>query len=189
MSRSSRSPLSYEYALLGFLSNRPMHAYEIHRRLRKASGLRLIWTVKQGQLYALLARLEEEGYIASAMEPQDGRPPRKMLSLTAEGEAAFQRWMVEPVRRPRQFRQELLAKLFFANNNGPETLGALLAAQRDASRALLADLQRQIDAVPHDRLYEQQVYRLRVVQTEAHLRWLEECEEAMLVISAAAAST
>ncbi|MCB0201590.1 MAG: PadR family transcriptional regulator, partial [Anaerolineae bacterium] len=137
----------------------------------------------------LLARLEEEGYIASAMEPQDGRPPRKMLSLTAEGEAAFQRWMVEPVRRPRQFRQELLAKLFFANNNGPETLGALLAAQRDASRALLADLQRQIDAVPHDRLYEQLVYRLRVVQTEAHLRWLEECEEAMLVISAAAAST
>ena len=55
--------------------------------------------------------------------------------------------------------------------------------------ALLADLQRQIDAVPHDRLYEQLVYRLRVVQTEAHLRWLEECEEAMLVISAAAAST
>ena len=123
------------------------------------------------------------------MEPQDGRPPRKMLSLTAEGEAAFQRWMVEPVRRPRQFRQEFLAKLFFANNNGPETLGALLVAQRDASRALLADLQRQIDAVPHDRLYEQLVYRLRVVQTEAHLRWLEECEEAMLVISAAAAST
>ncbi len=54
MTRQSRSPLSYEYALLGFLSNRPMHAYEIHRRLRKASGLRLIWNVKQGQLYALL---------------------------------------------------------------------------------------------------------------------------------------
>ncbi|MEZ4767576.1 MAG: PadR family transcriptional regulator [Caldilineales bacterium] len=187
MTRSS-SPLSYEYALLGFLSNRPMHAYEIHRRLRKASGLRLIWTVKQGQLYALLARLEDEGYIVSTLEPQDGRPPRKMLSLTAAGEAAFARWMVEPVRRPRQFRQEFLAKLFFANNSGPGTLSTLLAAQRDASRALLDDLQRQIDAVPRDRLYERQVYRLRAVQTEAHLQWLDECEQALLAADAVVAN-
>ena len=188
MTRQTRSPLSYEYALLGFLSNRPMHAYEIHRRLRKASGLRLIWTVKQGQLYALLARLEDEGYIASTLEPQEGRPPRKMLCLTSEGEAAFQRWMVEPVSRPRQFRQEFLAKLFFANNNGPEPLRALMAAQRAASRALLDDLQRQIEAVPRDRLYEQQVYRLRAVQTEAHLQWLDECEQALLAADGAVAS-
>lgn len=188
MTRQSRSSLSYEYALLGFLSNRPMHAYEIHRRLRKASGLRLIWTVKQGQLYALLARLEDEGYIASTLEPQEGRPPRKMLCLTAVGEAAFRRWMVEPVSRPRQFRQEFLAKLFFANNNGPEPLCALLAAQRDASRALLEELQRQVDAVPHDRPYEGQVYRLRAVQTEAHLQWLDECEQALLAAESAAAS-
>ena len=176
MTRQSRSPLSYEYALLGFLSNRPMHAYEIHQRLRKASGLRLIWTVKQGQLYALLARLEDEGYIASTLEPQEGRPPRKMLSLTCEGEVAFARWMVEPVQRPRQFRQEFLAKLFFASKAGAATLCTLLECQRDASRLLLDDLQRQVDAVPHDRPYERQVYRLRAVQTEAHLRWLDECE-------------
>ena len=179
MTRQSRSPLSYEYALLGFLSNRPMHAYEIHQRLRKAGGLRLIWTVKQGQLYALLARLEDEGYIVSTLEPQEGRPPRKMLSLTCEGETAFARWMVEPVQRPRQFRQEFLAKLFFASKAGAETLRTLTAGQRDASSLLLDDLQRQVDAVPNDRPYERQVYRLRAVQTEAHLVWLDECEQAL----------
>ena len=186
MTRQSRSPLSYEYALLGFLSNRPMHAYEIHQRLRKAGGLRLIWTVKQGQLYALLARMEEEGYIASMLEPQEGRPPRKMLCLTAEGEEAFQRWMVEPVQRPRQFRQEFLAKLFFASQSGPEALRLLLDRQRAASRALLDDLVRQVESVPSERLYERQVYRLRVIQTEAHLQWLGECEDAYLVLPTAA---
>lgn len=177
MTRQSRSPLTFEYALLGFLSNQPMHAYEIHRRLRKASGLRLIWTVKQGQLYALLARLEDDGYIASTLEPQEGRPPRKMLSLTAAGEEAFCRWTTEPVRRPRQFRQEFLAKLFFATQRGPDALRLLLDRQRSASRVLLEDLGRQVDAVAPDRTYERQVYRLRVVQTEAHLRWLDECEQ------------
>lgn len=179
MTRQSRSPLSYEYALLGFLSSRPMHAYEIHQRLRNASELRLIWTVKQGQLYALLARMEDEGYIASTLEPQEGRPPRKMLSLTCEGEAAFARWMVEPVRRPRQFRQEFLAKLFFASKSGPEPLRTLIEGQRDATRLLRDDLQRQVEAVPGDRPYERQVYRLRAVQTEAHLEWLDECERAL----------
>ncbi len=180
MTRQSRLPLSHEYALLGFLSHRPMHAYEIHRRLRQASGLRLIWTVKQGQLYALLARLEDEGAIASTLEPQEGHPPRKMLSLTSQGEAVFQRWLVEPVRRPRQFRQEFLAKLYFASQSGPETLLLLLERQRAASHALLDDLQSQVDAVPPDRLYERQVYRLRAVQTEAHLQWLDECELMLL---------
>ena len=100
----------------------------------------------------------------------------KMLSLTCEGEAAFARWMVEPVQRPRQFRQEFLAKLFFASKAGAETLRTLLACQRDASSLLMDDLQRQVDAVPNDRPYDRQVYRLRAVQTEAHLRWLDECE-------------
>lgn len=87
--------------------------------------------------------------------------------------------MVEPVRRPRQFRQEFLAKLFFASKSGPEPLRTLIKGQRDATRLLRDDLQRQVEAVPGDRPYERQVYRLRAVQTEAHLEWLDECERAL----------
>jgi DNA-binding PadR family transcriptional regulator len=128
----------------------------------------------------LLARLEGEGLIASSLEPQEGHPPRKMLRLTSKGEAALRRWMVEPVQRPRQFRQEFLAKLLFAHQSGPGALLLLLDRQRTASRALLEEIHRQIDTLPPDRLYERQVYRLRFVQTEAHLQWLDECERMLL---------
>ncbi len=42
-----------------------------------------------GTLYPMLARLQQEGLVASEWEPQrqdaDGRPPRKYYRLTAEG--------------------------------------------------------------------------------------------------------
>lgn len=180
MSRQTRSVLSHEYALLGFLNDQPAHAYQIYQRLRKASDLRLIWTIKQGQLYALLARLEEEGFIAASVEPQEGRPPRKMLSLTPAGEAFYRSWMISPVHRPRQFRQEFLAKLYCASQSGPPALRALLDAQRSAADAMAQDLAAQIAAAPDDRPYERLVYRLRLVQTEAHLRWLDECRQTLL---------
>jgi DNA-binding PadR family transcriptional regulator len=153
--------------------------------LREASALRLIWTVKQGQLYALLGRLEEEGYLNGSLEPQDSRPPRKMLSLTDAGEAFYKRWMIEPVHRPRQFRQELLAKLFCARQAGPDTLHLLLDRQRVASRVLLEELQAQVSAA-HERPYEALVYRLRALQTEAHLAWLDECEQSLIESASAA---
>src|SRR3712207_428899 len=114
MSPMVKLPLTLEHALLGFLWQRPMHAYEIHQMLKEARALGLIWHLKQSQLYALLARLEEEGYITSITEPQGTRPPRRVMHLTSQGREAFQRWLVEPVAHGRDFRQEFLAKLFFA---------------------------------------------------------------------------
>jgi DNA-binding PadR family transcriptional regulator len=179
MSRITKSPLTYELALLGFLRQGPVHAYEIHRRLRKTSGLRLIWTVKQSQLYALLARLEEEGYVVATVEPQEGRPPRKVLRLTQQGEAAYWRWLSSPVRRPRQFRQEFLARLYWAVEEGPEVVAELVAQQRAACRALVAELQAQAEVVAGETPYEGLVYRLRLAQTQAHLAWLDEVAEAL----------
>ena len=85
MSPMVKTPLSMEHALLGFVRQRPLHAYEIHQTLAQAEALGLVWHLKQGQTYALLARLEEAGYLAATIEPQDLRPPRKVLHLTPAG--------------------------------------------------------------------------------------------------------
>lgn len=179
MSRITKVPLTHELALLGFLRRGPVHAYEMHRQLRRTSGLRLIWTVKQSQLYALLARLEEEGYVAATVEPQEGRPPRKVLHLTEQGEEAYWQWLRSPVRRPRQFRQEFLARLYWALAEGPAVVAELVAQQRAACKALVVELQAQAEVVAGGTAYEGLVYRLRLAQTEAHLAWLDEVAEAL----------
>lgn len=170
-----RLPLGLEHALLGFVHERPMHAYEIYRQLGQARALGLVWHLKQSQLYALLARLEAAGYVDSATEPGEDAPPRKVLRLTPAGRDAFARWLVAPVAHGRDFRLEFLAKLFFADRHGPETVDELIAAQRQTCRAGLADLRAQLETAGVERPYDALVLRFRIGQLEAILGWLDIC--------------
>lgn len=164
-----------EYALLGVLRDHSMHAYEMHLQLLRAEQLGLVWHLKQGNLYALLAKLEAEGYLASTTEAQGTRPPRKRLQLTPRGASDFAAWLATPVEHGRDFRQEFLAKLYFATHDGPATAHQLVTRQRDACLGWLDDLQAQGESLSADRPFEQLVLRFRVGQIEATLRWLEEC--------------
>jgi DNA-binding PadR family transcriptional regulator len=167
-----KAPLTLELALLGFLTAGPMHAYEMHQRLRETDGLALIWRIKLSRLYALLARLEAEGYITAATSVQTARPPRHMLSLTAMGRAVFAEWLTTPVTRLRQLRQVFLAKLYFAMQAGPEAAATLIAGQRRACAVMLEDANRQ--AATATTSYTRRVYRFRAEQAAAALVWLDE---------------
>jgi PadR family transcriptional regulator, regulatory protein AphA len=164
-----------EHALLGLLREHPMHAYEMHLQLLRTEQLGLVWHLKQGNLYALLAKLEAEGYLASTTEAQGTRPPRKRLHLTPRGETSFAAWLATPVEHGRDFRQEFLAKLYFATHDEPATVHELLARQRDACLGWLDELQAQAETLSAGRPFEQLVVRFRVGQIDATLRWLEEC--------------
>jgi PadR family transcriptional regulator, regulatory protein AphA len=172
-------PLGLEHALLGLVRHQPMHAYEMHQQLLHAEALGLVWHLKQGHLYALLARLEAAGYLAGVTEPQGTRPPRKILHLTPAGEAAFARWLQRPVAHGRDFRLEFLAKLYFAAEEGPTTVRRLIATQRTACQVWLDDVHAQAQTIGADRPYDRLVLRFRIGQIEAILPWLDECEEAL----------
>ncbi|HEU4329137.1 MAG TPA: PadR family transcriptional regulator [Roseiflexaceae bacterium] len=169
-------PLALEHALLGFLRERPMHAYEMHQRLRRADVLGRVWRLKQSQLYALLARLEEAGYISGTLEEQEARPARRVLHLTEAGQAAFDRWLLAPVEHGRDFRIEFLAKLFFAQRDGPAAVATLLERQRAVCRRLLVELRDQLDQQGTP-VYERLVVEFRIGQVDAILRWLDICAE------------
>ncbi|MBA3946791.1 MAG: PadR family transcriptional regulator [Herpetosiphonaceae bacterium] len=175
-------PLTLEYALLGFLAQQPMHAYEIHQRLQETGELGLVWHLKQSQLYALLGRLEEAGNMTTVTEPQGTRPPRKMLHLTASGRAAFGRWLRTPVAHGRDFRQEFLAKLYFAQQNDAFTVVTLLAEQRTACQEWVAELHSQTATTSADQTYDWLVLQFRIGQIEAILVWLDTCELTLAVL-------
>lgn len=174
MSRVTSLPLTIEYALLGLLQKQPMHGYQLYQELTAPKGLWLIWRIKQGQLYALLSKLEEYGYLTATLELQDTRPPRKIFQLTASGQAVLQQWLTTPVARPRQMRQEFLAKLFFAQQAGSTATSALFAVQRTLCRAWQAQEQTTASTASG---FAQVVALFRLSQVDALLVWLDRCEE------------
>jgi DNA-binding PadR family transcriptional regulator len=160
-----------EYSLLGLLKDRPMHGYELYQELCRKSGLGLIWTVRQSQLYAILARLESRSLVASQIVDSGPRPARKVFHLTEEGTETLESWLPQPAGR-KDFRLDFCAKLLFARAAG--CASALVAAQKGECALWLAEMRSRGAACPElsmDRL----VYRYRVSQLESTAAWLDEC--------------
>ncbi len=168
-----------EVALLGFLVEGPRHGYAMYKELTNASDLWLVWRMKQGQFYALLTRLERLGMLSSFKSKEEtGRPPRKMYRLTSAGMAAFEQWVTTPVARGRQFRLDLLVKLYFAQQQGTENIDALLNEQQKACSDWLeeSDTAERKASQPYRRL----VHQYRAGQIRAMLSWIESCRKELL---------
>lgn len=172
-----KQPLTIEHTLLGFLRQQPMYGYEIHQRLLASAELGLVWNIKQSLLYALLARLEDEGYLTSTLEPQGARPPRKILHLTQAGAAAFAAWVSSPVEHARDFRVEFLAKLYFARSESRQVARELVERQRKVSGQRLAGLRRRAAALEAAPSFDWLVLRYRIGQLEAMIAWLDLCAD------------
>ncbi len=169
--------LSIEHALLGFLRQEPKHGYAIHQELSDAGSIGSAWRLPLSQLYTLLGKLENAGYLTTTTEPQENKPPRKLFHLTDQGEIAFLTWVQEPVRHGRSLRLEFLVKLYFARLEGAGMATSLLAAQRKKCQQWLVKEQAILDReAASGREYGRLVHQFRFGQIQAMLSWLEQCE-------------
>ncbi len=69
--------------ILGVLSERALHGYEISKQIKLKSKGSL--TLPENKLYPALHKLEEIGLITSEWVPQSGKPDRKVYSISPEG--------------------------------------------------------------------------------------------------------
>jgi len=76
---------SSEFALLGFLYDKPTHGYDLHKSITDPDGIGLIWNVKMSNLYAYLDKLDKKGFIHGTMQPGDAHPTRMEYQITEEG--------------------------------------------------------------------------------------------------------
>lgn len=162
-----------EYAVLGVLMEGSAHGYELQRRLTSTLGS--IWHIATSQLYSVLHRLVERGLLSMKVEPQQGRPPRKVYTITPQGEEAFGVWVATPVRHMRDVRVELLAKLYFLHRLAPEKTGPLIDQEVEFLERLRDRLSRRKDLPTDDQVLGRLALRFRLSQVESAIRWLGEC--------------
>jgi DNA-binding PadR family transcriptional regulator len=82
-----------ELAILGGLKEKPMHGYELKKRLTYLLGH--FWKISFGSLYPALKRLESKNAIEKAYTVKEKTRNRNVYRITPEGEDLFLRLLVE----------------------------------------------------------------------------------------------
>lgn len=168
--------LSMEYILLALLDQKSMHGYDLYQTLIKTTGIRKIWTIKLPLFYSYLEKLQGLGYIRAYPEEGETHLQRNRLELTAEGKSVLQSWLDVPVNRPRDFRQELLAKMIVARWHGKDQLVSLIDKQLAAIRAWNKDVE--FEQIPSEAWMDDWfVTTYKTFRLDSYAKWLETCKK------------
>jgi DNA-binding PadR family transcriptional regulator len=123
------------YVVLGITALRgPTTPYDLKRFIQLSIGH--FWPFPHTQLYAEPERLAQAGLLEETREETGRR--RRHYTITEAGREELDRWLVEPVEGPTEFRDLGLLKLFFSELTGDEEMIALAREQAAAHRAKLA---------------------------------------------------
>jgi len=101
-----------KYALLGFLNYSPATGYELKHFLDVSTSY--FWHAKQSQIYTTLKKMEENDLISSRFEPQEGRPNRRVYTISQTGKEELRKWLNKPLVNLEKRKERFLLKLFFS---------------------------------------------------------------------------
>jgi DNA-binding PadR family transcriptional regulator len=157
-------------AVMSYLSQQPMHPYELGRTLREHGDARSI-KFNHGSLYMVVGQLAKAGYVTELETSREGqRPERTVYALTDAGRAEFRDWLRELVAEPQQEYPHFVAALSLIAALPPSEVVPLLRRRLDLLQQEHAEIRGLIDTtlargVPELFLVEEE-YRLALVAAE-----------------------
>jgi DNA-binding PadR family transcriptional regulator len=157
-------------AVLSYLTQQPMHPYELGRTLRDHGDARSIHYT-HGSLYMVVQQLAKAGFVvAQETTREGGRPERTVYALTDAGRHELRDWLRELVEEPQHEYPQFVAALSLIAALPPgevvELLGrrlGRLAAQRAEIRDLI---DRTLAAGVHPVFLVEEDYRLALLDAE-----------------------
>lgn len=108
---------------LGILTLGDATGYEIRKQF-EAGPFAHFYDASYGSIYPALGRLLKDGLVDVTEHAQDGKPDKKVYSLTAEGREVFVKALGE-MPGPDKLRSETLIRFFFAEMMDPAQLGII----------------------------------------------------------------
>jgi DNA-binding PadR family transcriptional regulator len=161
------------YALLALLAEGEAHGYELLKRFNRRLGP--FWQPNIGQVYQLLHELERRG-LAARRDEAKGTRLRRLFRLTTRGERALATWLARRPGWPPPLRAEIFVRFLAAEREGTAALLAQLERQEVEYRRYLA-LVHEERAQPDASLTGRLAREAAVTHAEAQLRWLTRCRE------------
>lgn len=183
--------MALDHAIMISLAERPGTGYELGRQFSTSLGH--FWPASRQQIYRTLSRLHTAGMVTCEDVSQQGRPDKKVYTLSPAGEDALASWIAEPSEVP-TLRDELGVKLRGAEHGRLEDMLSDVRHHRTVHRGRL-DLYRgyaqtqfpdaEPDAAPGStaltgrRLHQYLVLRGGIRLEEGFVAWCDEVLDAL----------
>ncbi|WP_405490589.1 PadR family transcriptional regulator [Nocardia sp. NBC_00511] len=175
--------MALEHALLVSLTERASSGYDLARRFDKSIGF--FWNATHQQIYRVLKRMDEQGWVIPEAVVQEGRPDKKVYTVSDAGRAELVRWIAEPADLE-PMRNELGVKLRAASLGDVPALLTEVKRHRD-QHAHRLDLYRAFekkdypapDQLSGPKLHQYLVLRGGVRVEEGIVDWCEEVIDAL----------
>ena len=114
-----------EILILSSLRKGPMHGYELKRQVQRPTFTRL----GNSSLYPALRRFEQSGALTQHVEEQDGKPSRKVYTITEDGLAEFHELIATLPPELAVNEEEFLVRVGFFNEISRAQRLAILSAR------------------------------------------------------------
>ena len=133
--------MSLKYGLLGLLNYGSMTGYELDKAFNASLGF--FWQGQTSQIYRELSSMERSGWLRSERVVQDGKPNKKLYTITDEGKQALFKWLSDvdnAIADVQSIRSAFLMRVFFAGEIPKEQSISLIRAFRSQCEQALREL-------------------------------------------------
>lgn len=139
--------MSLSHALLGLISYKPSTGYEL--RTTFSESVQFFWNATLPQIYRTLNQMESQGWLTVEIEPQQGKPSKKVYSISDVGMKELTRWLMsKPEITPE--RNPLLLKVFFGRMIHPEALKKIISGCQQYHVKLLEQYEKEtVNVIQH----------------------------------------
>jgi DNA-binding PadR family transcriptional regulator len=177
------------HAILVSLREQSGSGYELARRFDRSIGY--FWAATHQQIYRTLKTMEDDGWVVVTPVVQQGRPDKKVYTVSDAGSAELARWISEPLSGRGSSvadnrTRDLAIKVRGAAYGDVDAVRAQAAALR-AERAELLDAYRGFEkrqfpdpsALTGSALHQYLVLRGGIRAEESAIDWLDEVTSAL----------
>jgi DNA-binding PadR family transcriptional regulator len=158
-------------AVLSYLSQGPMHPYQLSRTLRDNGDERSI-KFNHGSLYMVVRQLAKAGLIGEVETTRVGqRPERTVYALTDAGRRELRDWLCELVGEPQREYPQFVAALSLIGALPPDEVVELLRGRLRRLEDQRAEIRKLIDdalaAGVHPLFLVEEDYRLALLDADS----------------------
>lgn len=170
--------MSLKHVILVVLKKGPASGYDINQTF--GGHLGIFWSTSHQRVYRALATLTKDDWVSFEHQPQDGKPDKKVYTISAKGDEALTQWL-EASQPSSPVNEGLLVKFFAGTLCPTPSLLRQIQELAQQHRIKLDYYQTQADKVKES-IAQQSIevrrgyltLRKGILMEEARLKWSEE---------------